>query len=79
MIYVTRAEYAGEYKLSLSFSDNRQGIADLEQALKHDHRPIFRELTDIEKFKRFRVDADTVVWENGLDLAPEYLYQKLNL
>ena len=35
----------------------------------------FRKLENIEKFKQFQVDY-TLKWNNGLDLAPEFLYFK---
>lgn len=77
MIYVSDAEYLDNYRLKILFSDNAQGTVDLEKTIRMDHRAIFKELQDIDKFRRFRVDADTIVWENGLDLAPAYLYSKL--
>jgi hypothetical protein len=35
----------------------------------------------LEQFKAFRVDSDpeTIVWENGADLAPKFLYEKMNV
>lgn len=35
-------------------------------------------LKDPDVFKRFRVDTElnTISWETGADLAPEYLYEK---
>ena len=38
---------------------------------------MFRELVDIAKFRQFKVDFDTIVWKNGLDMAPEFLYDFL--
>ncbi len=77
MHYVTDASYLDGYRLRVAFNDNRQGIVDLTDTICKDHRPIFLELQDKMKFRRFRVDMDTVVWENGLDIAPEYLYERL--
>ncbi len=77
MIFVTDARYVDGYKIQLSFNDKRGGIVDLSDVVHHDHRPIFNELIDTTRFKQFRVDADTVVWDNGLDLAPEFLYQRM--
>jgi hypothetical protein len=30
---------------------------------------------NIELFSQVSVDMDTLVWPNGFDLAPEYLYE----
>ncbi len=42
---------------------------------------MFEPLRDIENFKRFRVDPEmeTVVWDNGADLAPEFLHEKMRV
>lgn len=77
MIYVTQAYYIDEYKIHIVFNDKSEGIVDLKDTINNDHRPIFTELSDIKKFKQFKVARDTIVWENGLDLAPEFLYSKL--
>ncbi len=77
MIHVVKARYIDHYKIYLVFNNQKEGIIDLESIIKKDHRPLFSELSDIEKFKKFKVEADTIVWDNGLDLAPEFLYQKL--
>jgi hypothetical protein len=57
------------------FSDRTEGEVDLRDFIMSDHRPIAAELRDREKFAAIRVDMDTVVWENGFDLAPEFLYE----
>ncbi len=67
-------DYLGEYKLKLAFSDGLIGTVDLEATIKNDPRGLFKELADLEQFNHHRLDMDTVVWENGLDLAPEYLH-----
>ncbi|MFZ1632056.1 MAG: DUF2442 domain-containing protein, partial [Anaerolineae bacterium] len=36
----------------------------------------FAELKNIEAFKQVSVSFDTVEWENGLDLDPEFLYTR---
>lgn len=74
MKWVTKAKYIKFYEIWLKFNDGIEGIVDLEPTITNDHREIFKELKDPEEFKKFKVDADTIVWENGLDLAPEYLY-----
>jgi hypothetical protein len=36
----------------------------------------FAELRDVKSFRQVAVSFDTVEWENGLDLDPEFLYAK---
>ncbi|MGE5343466.1 MAG: DUF2442 domain-containing protein [Candidatus Omnitrophota bacterium] len=75
MKWVTKAKYIDSFKVWIKFNDNIEGIVDLESTITNDHREIFRMLRDQQQFKKFEVNADTLVWENGLDLAPEYLYE----
>lgn len=35
----------------------------------------FSELRNIAAFKKVSVSFDTVEWENGLDIDPEFLYE----
>jgi hypothetical protein len=77
MIWVTRAEYIADHKLRVPFNDGLEGCIDLHETIFQDHRKLFRELRDREMFSRFMVAMDTVVWENGLDLAPEFLHDLL--
>jgi len=74
MIWVVDASYDGDYRISIEFNDGRKGIVDLQETIFNDSRPIFVPLREKEFFRRFRVEMDTVVWDNGLDLAPEFLY-----
>ena len=74
MIVVTNAKYRDDYRIHLSFSDGAAGCVDLRALVFGDHRPVVRALRDPALFRRFAVAMDTVVWENGFDLAPEYLH-----
>ena len=73
MIHVTSAEYAGDYKIKVAFNDSTSGIADFKQKVSTDHRPIIRELVDLNKFRDFTVDVFTIIWSNGVDFAPEFI------
>ncbi len=73
MLSVISAEYVGDYKIKVKFDDSTSGIADFRQKVSTDHRPIIRELFDLKKFKAFTVEADTIVWDNGVDFAPEFI------
>lgn len=74
MKWIIDAKYIKSYEIWLRFNDGIEGVVDLEPTITNDHREIFKTLKDLEEFKRFQVEADTILWENGLDLAPEYLY-----
>jgi len=77
MLNVIQARYIKDYKIEILFDDKVRGIVDLKNIIENDHRPIFQELKDQKKFSKIKVDMDTIVWENGLDLAPEFLHALL--
>jgi Protein of unknown function (DUF2442) len=72
-LHVKDARYLGDYRVKVLFNNGREGVADLADALKG---PVFESLTDRTNFSAFVVDKEleTLVWPNGADLAPEYLY-----
>jgi hypothetical protein len=74
MHFVRRAKYAGKYRLLLTFEDGEERLVDLGL---HLDGKIFEPLKDIAYFKSFRVneDLDTVVWENGADFSPDFLFE----
>jgi hypothetical protein len=63
-----------EYKLLLSFEDGSLRLVDLERELEGE---IFEPLANINYFKTVRVnpDLDTIVWDNGADMSPDFLYE----
>jgi hypothetical protein len=73
MIWVIDAKALSDYRLSVSFSDGSEGDVDLKDFIESDSRPIVKALRDRAAFSAIRVEMDTVVWENGFDLAPEFL------
>jgi hypothetical protein len=78
ILHVKEAKYLHDYVLWLRFNDGAEGMVDLKDEL---HGEVFEPLQDIERFKVFRVDPDleTIVWDNGADLAPEFLYDKMKV
>jgi hypothetical protein len=72
MLHVTGAHYVGDYRVWLAFSDGTSGEADLSAKL---YGEVFEPLKDLAFFSQLRFDpeANTIVWPNGVDLAPEYL------
>ncbi len=76
MLEVKSAEYIDGYRIHIRFNDGREGDVDLIDAL---WGPVFEPLRDINAFRRFYVSGvlHTIQWENGADLAPEYLRDKM--
>jgi hypothetical protein len=72
-LHVTDAKYLADYKVEVTFNNGRKGVADLSDALKG---ATFEPLKNKSEFSRLVVDKelDTIVWSNGADLAPEYIY-----
>lgn len=73
MIYPNSVRHISGYKLEVGFSDGLTAVIDLEDEL---WGPMFIPLKDVEFFRQVRADAEvhTLVWPNGADLAPEFLY-----
>ncbi len=78
ILHVREARYLRDYVLWLRFNDGAEGEIDLRGELTGE---VFGPLTDIEQFKRFRVDPElqTVVWDSGADLAPKFLYENMKV
>jgi hypothetical protein len=76
MIWVTDAKAFPGYRLWVRFSDNTEGEIDLKDLIASDARPVVAVLRDQTAFSAIHVEMDTVVWANGFDLAPEFLYAR---
>jgi hypothetical protein len=68
-------EVIGDHKLRLTFEDGLVGDVDFTG---RNWRRVFEPLADQAFFARVRVDPEigTVVWPNGVDMAPETLYER---
>ncbi len=62
-----------EHRLIIEFENGECRLFDVRRLLSIGR---FRELASPEAFRKVRVVFDTVQWENGLDLDPEYLYAR---
>ncbi len=63
----------GQHRLIIGFDNGESRLFDLGPLLTVGR---FRDLASPEVFRKVRVAFDTVEWENGLDLDPEYLYER---
>jgi hypothetical protein len=75
---LTDAKYVEGYKLYLHFADGSEGEVNFEPELTGE---IFEPLKDISFFKKFSINREihTIVWPNGADFAPKFLYENLKI
>lgn len=76
--HLLEARYIAGYTIWLRFRDGTSGEVDLAPALRG---PIFEPLRAEAYFREFALHPDfhTLVWPNGADIAPEYLYQHVRV
>jgi hypothetical protein len=74
MHWICGVEYESGYRLRLTFEDGNARIVDLQHHLDGE---MFEPLRDTKQFRKARLnpDLDTVVWENGADMSPDFLYE----
>jgi hypothetical protein len=75
MLNIVNAKYIDEFKIYIEFNDKKKGEVDLKEFINTTPIKPFKQLQDMKKFQNFRVDY-TLIWDEDLDLAPEYLYYK---
>jgi hypothetical protein len=75
---VIEARHVGGFVIWLKFRDGTTGEIDLASEL---HGPVFEPLRDPAVFESFRIHPDfqTLVWPNGADFAPEFLYESVRV
>lgn len=76
--YLTSAAYLRDYKVYVTFNTGEAGVVDLADTVGREG--IFKPLRDLDNFRQleYSPELDTICWPNGADLAPEYLYGKLD-
>ena len=72
-LHIHNVKYLTEYQLEVSFSNGRTGVADFRHLLDG---KMFAALRDPSVFAQARIDQEleTIVWPNGADVAPEFVY-----
>lgn len=68
---VVEAHHISGFIVSTRFNDGSEKCIDVSQWFKG---PVFEPLKDPKLFKKFFIEAGTLAWPNGVDIAPEALY-----
>lgn len=75
MLYdIIEVKVVKNYILYIRFEDGLSGEVDVSKIVPFEG--VFSKLKEHSYFETVQVDKDlgTIVWDNGADLAPDYLY-----
>ncbi len=70
---VKKVTVCEDYVLSIEFSNGESGLLDMEPYLDFG---VFKKIKDPDIFKQVHVSFDTIEWNSGIDLDPEFVYSK---
>ena len=73
LVDVVKASPVDDKHIFVEFDDGKKGNVDLTKIM---HGPLYEELVASGDLMNFVVDSEsgTIVWPNGLDIAPETLW-----
>ena len=73
---VTEVTPHKDFSLSIAFDNGEEGILDMKPYLGFG---VFQKIADYERFSRIHVAFDTVEWDCGVDLDPEFVYARCKM
>ena len=75
---VIEASYEHDFVIRLRFADGTEGDVDLADELQGE---VFEPLKAPDVFRQFTIHPDfhTLCWPNGADIAPEFLYDRIQV
>ena len=75
--HVVDVRPVGGYRLVVTFADGTRGEVDLYRLVASDNAGVFEQLRDPAMFTRVGVAHGAVTWPNGVDLAPDAMYDEI--
>jgi hypothetical protein len=70
---VIKVEPKENYQIYVEFDNEECGLLNMEPYLDFG---VFNKIRDLKAFAKVRVSFDTVEWEHGVDLDPQFVYEK---
>ncbi len=64
-------------RLAVIFQDDTSGVADLSAITTAQDCGLYEALKDQAVFAQARLDLGVVVWPNGADLDPAWMYERI--
>lgn len=73
---IKKIQYKKDFIYYILFEDNREGDIDFKPFL---WGKAFKKLEDLSFFQKASIEetTGTISWPNGVDIAPETLYEKI--
>ena len=62
-----------DYTLNIVFENGEKRILDMKPYLDFG---VFKKIRNFNSFKHARVSFDTIEWDEGVDIDPEFVYKK---
>jgi uncharacterized protein DUF2442 len=73
---INKAKRVNGFIIATRFNDGTEKHIDISQWFKG---PVFKALKDPKFFAKFFVEGGTLAWPNGVDIAPEALYDAVDV
>ena len=74
---VAEVRVGSGYKLWVRFFDGTAGYVDMAGLINSEEAGVFSALQDPAKFAAARIELGAVTWPDGIDLAPDAMYEHL--
>lgn len=73
--HITALRVLPDFRLEVGFADELHGIVDMSN---DDFGGVFKPLTDEAYFAQSTIKDGVVIWPNGLDIAPDAMYDEVS-
>ena len=75
--HVIKVKPLANYKFEVEFIDGTHGLVEMKQQIMSPEAGVFAWLRDIDTFNQVYVELGVTTWPNGLDLAPDAMYDEI--
>ena len=73
---VVEVQTESDFRLYVRFFDGTAGIVEMRDLIFGEHAGVFAALADPKEFEKVGLGYGSVMWANGLDLAPDAMYEE---